>query len=211
MSMTGQEEIIAGRYAAALAERAAETGGVAPLRRGLRLLAGLVNPRAEEYSRELADFLESPRVGAEEKIAAAGAVADKLGLGGTAGDFFRLLVRHGRAMLLPRIEARFGEIAGELTGERAGVVETAMALSADQLAKLEEALAAAFGAPVRLRQRVNPELLAGAKITVGDKTIDGSVLGKWRRLRDRLSSGVSEECVRACDVRQAAKEEGESA
>lgn len=195
----GQEEIIAKRYAAGLAERAAETEEVAEVRRDLRRMASLVNPRAEEYVAEMADFLESPRVGAKEKIAAADAILGKLELCATARDFFKLLVGHGRAMLLPRIDAQYDALAGALTGEYAGLAETAMPLEPGQLERLEKALSGALGFTVRLRQQLEPGLVAGAKITVGDKIFDGSVLGKWKRLRNRLASGVATECALACE------------
>lgn len=185
----GQEEIIAKRYAAGLAERATETDEVKRVRTDLRLMAGLINPRSEEYVPEMADFLASPRVEAKDKIAAAGSILGKLGVSETAKDFFRLLVEHGRVALLPRIHARFNLLAGELTGEYVGVVETARPLSDDQLDRLNQVLSNAFGATVRLHQQIEPALIAGAKITVGDKTFDGSVLGKWRRLKNRLTSG----------------------
>lgn len=197
----GQEEIIARRYADGLAQRAVETDEVGAVRRDLRLLADTVNPHSGQYVAELANFLASPRVGTKDKIAAAGSVTDRLGVCRTAGDFFKLLVDKGRAGALPRIAERFDDVAGELTGERSGVVETARALSPEQVERLERALAGAFGGPVRLRQRIDPGLIAGAKVTVGDNTVDGSVLGRWRRLRETLAGGAEEECARACDAR----------
>jgi F-type H+-transporting ATPase subunit delta len=205
----GQEEIIARRYADGLALQAAEKGEVAAFRGDLHLLAEAVDPRSDRYVPELADFLANPRVEAGEKAAAAEAVAKKLGACATAGNFLGLLARRGRAGLLPRISALFGDTAGDLTGERTGVVETARELTTDQITRLENALRTAFGNPVRLRQRLDPSLVAGARVTVGGNTIDGSVLGRWRRLRDNLAGGVAEECVRACDMRDAhAADEG---
>lgn len=182
----GQEEIIARRYASGLAERAAETGETERVRADVRLLAEMVNPRSWKYVAALADMFASPQYAAKEKMAAAAAVLDRLGVCGTSGNFFSLLAERGRTALLPRIAAHFDAIAGGC----GGVVETARPLPADQMDRLRAALSAAFGCPVRLEQRLDPELIAGARVTVGGKIIDNSVLGTWRRLRDRLASGA---------------------
>ncbi len=198
----GQEALIAKRYAAALAEYAADgTDGArdpARLRADIRLLAGIVDPRGEAHVPEMTEFLSSPGATPAEKSAAAAAVLDRLGVGAAARRFFLLLAERGRTGLLPRIAACFEETAGALSGERSGVVETARPLAADQLERLSGALSAAFGGTVLLEQRVNPDLLAGAKVVLGGTTIDNTVLGKWRRIRDGLASGVPLDAPLVC-------------
>ncbi len=183
----GQEDVIARRYARGLAEEVAEHGDFPRVRGDLALLAGVLDPRAgKTYVPEFAGFLTSPTVTAGDKAAAAGTIAEKLGLGSTAADFLAVLIRHGRVALLPRIEQAFSALAGEMTGERTAVAHTARPLTADQEARLARALSAALGGPVHISQRVEPGLLAGAKVTVGDVTFDGTVLGRLESLKDHL-------------------------
>lgn len=196
-----QEDVIARRYGRGLAEQAAEANEIPKVRDDIRLLAGLLDPRSgETYVPEFADFLTSPSVDTKEKLAAAASIAEKVGLGKTVSDFLAVLIRHGRVGLMPRIAPAFAQFGGEMTGEHAAVVHTARPLSEDQAARLTQVLANVFGGVVHLHQRVEPGLLAGAKITVGDKTFDGTVLGKLNRLKDRLLTKGVDELFAAADT-----------
>lgn len=192
-----QEELIARRYAKGLAERAAETGAVAAVRKDLGVLAAVLDPRSGDlYVPELADFLASPKVETADKLAAIDGIAAGLGVEQTAADFFKLLIEHGRVRLLPRIQQAFSEELGKLTGEYTAVVETARPLTADQRERLSRVLGNAFGGVVHLHQRIVPGLLAGARIKVGDRIFDGSVQGRLERLRHRLAACGPEDLAR---------------
>lgn len=182
-----QEEVIARRYAVGLAECAGEESGVEEVRRDVGRLAEVLDPRAGAgHVPEFLDFLNSPTIPPADKLRAAAGVTEKMGLGKVAADFLGVLIRHGRVGLMPRIARAFADIAGAMTGDLTAVVRTARPLSEDQAVRLTQALSAAFGGTVRLHQQVEPGLLAGAKVTVGDKTFDGSVLGRLENLKQRL-------------------------
>ena len=182
----GQEDIIAKRYARGLAECAADSGDIDGVRRDLAFLAGLVEPRSASHVPEFLDFLTSPVGTPEDKLAATTAIMEKAGVGKTVADFVRVLIRKNRAALLPRIASAFADLAGAMIGECTAVVHTARALTEDQATRLAQVLASAFGGTVRLRQHIEPGLLAGARVTVGDKTFDGTVLGRLETLKHRL-------------------------
>lgn len=189
-----QEDIIARRYAKGLAEYAAGAGEMDEVRRDLGLMADILDPRGGDVrSPELQEFLFSPVPAQEEKIAMAGSIMDKAGIGRGCADFVAVLIRKNRVALLPRIARAFADIAGDLTGEYTAIVHTARQLSPEQARRLTEVLASVFGGVVRLHQRVEPGLLAGARVTVGDKTFDGTVLGRLERLKHRLiTSGAAD-------------------
>ena len=190
----GQDGIVARRYARGLAEYAVEAGDVERVRHDIRFLADTVDSRSgERYVPEFAAFLSSPGLDEADKLKAAAAVTDKLGVGKTVADFFALLIRHRRVELLPAISRELMDIAAELTGEHTAVVHTARPLTEDQSERLSRVLGGVFGGTVRLQQQIEPGLLAGAKITVGDKTFDGSVLGKLERLKYRLMTRSAED------------------
>lgn len=183
----GQEDVIARRYARGLAEQAADTGDFPRIRADVALLVGVLDPgAAATYVPEFALFLDSPSISAGDKAAGAERIAEKLGLGKTTTAFLAVLVRHGRAGLMPRIARAFADFAGDMTGERTAVVHTARLLTADQEERLARALSAAAGGPVHLRQQVEPGLLAGAKVTVGGVIYDGTVLGRLESLKNQL-------------------------
>lgn len=187
----GQEEIIARRYAAGLAEHVRETGELERARDEIGRVAALLDPRSgPAYSPELGDFLASPAVPPPEKEAATKRILDQIGVCGPVADFMMVLIRRNRLVLMPRIALAFADAAGAMLGESTAVVRTARPLTTEQTERLSRALGAALGCAVRLHQRVEPELLAGAKVTVGDRTFDGTVLGRLEDLRQRMIASL---------------------
>ena len=190
----GQEDVIARRYARGLADYAAEAGDMERVREDLDVLSAMLDSRSgAAHVPEFADFLASPAAATEEKLVATAAIMEKADIGKTVADFLAVLVRKNRSGLVPRIHRAFADIAGGMTGEYTAVVHTARALSPDQSRRLRDALSSAFGCTVRLHQQVEPGLLAGARVTVGDKTFDGTVLGRFEQLRHRLISRGAED------------------
>ena len=61
-------------------------------------------------------------------------------------------------------------------------MEAAVALSSEQQARLQSALAKLFAAPVVIEQQVTPDIIAGVRVTVGDSVIDNTVQGRLRRM-----------------------------
>lgn len=188
-----REEIIAKRYAQGLAEYARDAACLEETREDLGVLLELVGQdgdgEGESEGAAFRRFLASPSVPLRSKLDTAARVVEKAGLNRAVGGFLEVLIRHGRVGLLGRAVRRFADLAGEMTGELAAVVHTARPLSGEQGGRLAEALSRAFGGKVHIRQVVDPTLLAGAKVLVGGKVIDGSVLGRLERLRRRLTSG----------------------
>ncbi len=190
------EEIIARRYALALAEHARGEGKFPEVQADLKHIAAILEMTAESgYEPEFAKFLSSPSASLEEKLGLTRKVVEELGIGKIVNDFIGVLIRHGRAGIMLKVIRQFAEMAGELTGELSAVVQTARPLSEDQTNRLSEALAGALGSPVRMHQRIEPGLLAGAKITVGEKTFDGTVLGRLDRLRHKLTAETLSDAI----------------
>ncbi len=183
----GQQDVIARRYAKGLLEAAAEAGIVDRVRDELKALADIVDPASgAAHVPEFMRVLTSPTVSLADKTALAERIASGSGFAGETGSFLKVLIEHDRVCLLPRIARAFADQAGPLTGIYTATVHTARPLRDEQMDRLRNALTDALDARVILHQRVEPNLLAGAKIVVGDKTIDGTVLGKLERLKERL-------------------------
>ena len=67
------------------------------------------------------------------------------------------------------------------------VVQTASPLSNEQVSALAERLEAAYGRKIAVNQTVEPALLGGVRITIGDDVIDGTVRSRLDDLRLRLA------------------------
>ncbi|AVM00170.1 F0F1 ATP synthase subunit delta [Gordonia iterans] len=77
-------------------------------------------------------------------------------------------------------------LAAAANGRKVAYVSAAGELSAAQRTQLSEKLSAVFDAPVTLHVEIDPELLGGVVVRVGDERIDGSIAGKLAALRRSL-------------------------
>lgn len=107
-------------------------------------------------------------------------LTDKLGQGGT--------IDPAQVEVLKRLVAEVGELTRERPGRRARevLVRTAVALRPEERASFEQALAQRFpGRPVVFE--VDPQVLGGVWLRVGDQIIDGSLRGRLEALRKRMT------------------------
>ena len=103
-------------------------------------------------------------------------------------NFLYLLLREGHLSLL-------NDVVGDLTrlstrGPEAQVarVTSAVSLTPDEKEALRQRVHARFGGDVDLDFRVDPSILGGAVVQVGDRIIDGSLAGKLNALHERLAA-----------------------
>lgn len=159
---------IARPYAEAAFGLAREQNALDAWSRMLRLATTIVqDPR-------VADALDNPRLGAPEKESLLLCVAgDNLTPDGR--NLIRVLVEADRIALLPEIAEVFETLKDREQGTAKAQIETALALSDAQLAELKTALERRFGKRIEATVRMNPDLIGGARVTVGDTVIDASV------------------------------------
>ena len=100
--------------------------------------------------------------------------------------FLFLVVEKDRAILLPQITSEFYRLFDEFRGQADGEVTSAVPLTPAQVEALQRSLQARFGVQVRLRVRVEPSILGGLVVRVGDKQIDSSVASKLRAMSEQL-------------------------
>ncbi len=144
--------------------------------------------RVFESSDELRAVVSDPAVPIERR---AGIVHDLLG--GRASDAtvaaIDFIVASGRAADLPAIADSLAEVAAASRQREVAEVRTASPLDADQVARLEDALARATGKQVELKVVVDPEVVGGLVARVGDTVIDGTVRRRLDSLRSALGAG----------------------
>ncbi|WP_037177931.1 F0F1 ATP synthase subunit delta [Rhodococcus sp. UNC363MFTsu5.1] len=78
------------------------------------------------------------------------------------------------------------ELAAARRDKAVAHVRSASALSADQEERLAAILTRTYGKPVTVHVEVDPELLSGLVVRVGDEVIDGSAAGRLASLRKTL-------------------------
>lgn len=102
--------------------------------------------------------------------------------------FLDLLVEEKRLELLEAIAEGFSRLCDEDRGIVQAAVRSASELGPEEAAVLKARLARFFGKEVVLHVRVDPELIAGAEVRVGDWVLDASFQGELGRLRELLSN-----------------------
>lgn len=170
----------AARYAEALFGLAQETGQTDAVRAELDGLARLV-----ERTPALAELLTRPDLEPERKLAAVTA-ALRGQFSGPVIALLAALLRHGRGEEVAAVADAFAEMADEAAGVVRAEARTVVALSGEQRARLAAVLSRMTGRRVVLEERIDPGILAGVRVRVGDRLVDGSAAGRLQRMHEEL-------------------------
>ena len=103
-------------------------------------------------------------------------------------NYLTQLAEQERLALLPFIHERFGLLQAADAKEVNAYVTSAFPLTKAQELLLENRLSTSLNAEVILQVEVDPSLIGGLTIKVGDKVIDDSVRGKLKQLKTQLIS-----------------------
>ncbi len=169
---------VAGRYASALFDLAAETNSLPAVEADLGRFTDLLAASAD-----LKRLVQSPVFAADEQQRAVGAVLDKAEIGGLTANFIRVVAGNRRLFVMPDIIAAFRRMLAAQRGEVAAEVTSAEPLSDGHVAALKEALKASIGKDVALHTHVDPALIGGLVVQVGSRMIDGSLRTKLNSLK----------------------------
>ena len=101
-------------------------------------------------------------------------------------NFVRVLVEGERVGMLPQIAAMFETLKNEAEATANATIESAFELTDAQVAELKSALEKRFGKKIETTVTVNPGLIGGARVTVGDAVLDGSVQAKLAAMHAQL-------------------------
>ena len=172
----GIKASLSGRYASALFDLASEAGTVTAVEADLEKLADALHESAE-----LRALIRNPEVSREQIGKVVAGLASYLGLSELTKNFLGVLAENRRISDLPGMIRAFHAIAAAQRGEVSAEVASAHALTDEQISTLEQKLRAREGRTVKLKTRVDPDLLGGLVVTVGSQRIDGSI-------RTRLNS-----------------------
>jgi F-type H+-transporting ATPase subunit delta len=100
--------------------------------------------------------------------------------------FLRVLVEADRVALLPQIATLFDALRNDAEGVATARIDSAFPLSDQQLAELTAGLEKRFGRKIEATVAVDPALIGGARITVGDTVIDASVQAQLQTMASQL-------------------------
>ena len=103
-------------------------------------------------------------------------------------NFVGVLVDNGRLVVLPEISQLFDELKHNHEGIKDAEIASAFPLDDATLGTLTADLERKFGCKVNATVKVDPELIGGVRIAVGDEVIDASVRGKLAAMATALKN-----------------------
>ena len=166
------------RYARAIFEIAEEGKEIEPWAERLRILSALLaNP-------ELRAVLENPSISIEDRQGVIGGFA-ALGLEGQ--NLAKLLIAAHRTQLVGEILEEFELMTDEAAGRVRATATAAVELSKVDTDRLAKDLSIRLGKEVRLEVRVDPKIIGGLVIRVGDRVVDASLATRLQQLRRQLA------------------------
>ncbi|WP_404381420.1 F0F1 ATP synthase subunit delta [Knoellia locipacati] len=134
----------------------------------------------------LRDTLSSRNTDSEGK---AGVVRSLL-QGKAAPETIRLAeqaVRVGRGRRLDRVLEAYLKLASERRDELSALVTVAVPLDERQESRLKSALRSIYGKPVTLQNVLDPSVVGGIRVQIGDEVVDGTVVRRLDAVRRDLS------------------------
>lgn len=174
--------VVAKRYAKALFEVAQSNKNVEGIEADLKVIAA-----ALQANEDFAKFIVHPNIASNDKLdvlkkAFGGSVSE------TVLNTLGVLVESGRESIIEELLENYVSIANALTGSASAVVTTPQALSDKELDAVAKDFGKAIGKTVRAENIVDPALLGGLTIRVGDRLYDASLSGKLARLEKSLNT-----------------------
>jgi F-type H+-transporting ATPase subunit delta len=169
---------IARPYAEAAFKLASEAGELPHWSEVLQRLAGVVR------SADVRAVIGNPRVSDEQVAGLIGEVAGNLNA--EQRSFLRVLAGNERLAVLPEIAESFERLKNESEGVIDARIASAYPLFSAQVAEVVAVLEEKYGRKVKATISVDPDLIGGISIRIGDEVIDASVRGKLSQLADAL-------------------------
>ena len=171
---------VARPYAEAAFRLGLESGNLAQWSDMLAMIDTIV--RDEQFAKYIGD--PNTHEGSLEALIL-GALGEKLD--GKGRNLVQVLVQNRRLELVPHIVTLYEELRREHEGTVEAKIISALPIADDQLKPLIAALEAKYGRKVSAQVEVDPELIGGARIVIGDKVIDATVRGRLDAMATALA------------------------
>ncbi|MBD3893020.1 F0F1 ATP synthase subunit delta [Hydrogenophaga sp.] len=105
-----------------------------------------------------------------------------------AQNFLRTVIDNGRLAALPEIAAQFHELKNAQQGVFDAVVHSAFEIDPAALQDLSGVLEKRFGRKLKLQVELQPDLIGGIRVVVGDEVLDTSIKARLQQMKTALTA-----------------------
>lgn len=143
-------------------------------------------------SKDFSNFVSDPSLPSDARTEGLHAVLGKMGASDITKRFIDVVVENNRADDLAKIVEKFGDIAAEQKGQVKAMVTTAEGLDRADIDQLQNGLKKMLnpGQTLVLEEKIDPSIISGIVIDIGDKHVDMSVLSRVRKLQQIVRDAV---------------------
>jgi F-type H+-transporting ATPase subunit delta len=136
---------------------------------------------------QLQQFADSPKASTDQVFDLIAGVA-KVDLPDAAKNFLRTVIENGRLNALPEMATQFRALKNAQSGSSDAVVHSAFPIDSAALAELAVTLEKQFKRKLNLSVVLEPELIGGIRVVVGDEVLDTSVKARLEQMKVALTA-----------------------
>lgn len=136
---------------------------------------------------QLMQFADNPKVTSEQVFDLIKGLI-KAQLSPAAQNFLHAVIDNGRLSALPEMAAQFRDRVNALSGTSDALVYSAFDIDASALADVTELLQKRFGRKLNVSVTLQPELIGGIRVVVGDLVLDTSVKARLDQMKVALTA-----------------------
>jgi len=136
---------------------------------------------------QLRQFADAPKSGATQVFDVITSVVN-MPLSDASKNLLRTVIDNGRLSVLPEIATQFRTLVNARSGVSDAIVYSAFAIDAAALADLVASLEKRFGRKLNASVQIDPELIGGVRVVVGDEVLDTSVKARLEQMRAALTA-----------------------
>ena len=136
---------------------------------------------------QLQQFADNPKVSYQQVLDVIVGVV-KTPLGDAGQNFLRTVLENGRLVALPEIANQFRALKNAQGGSADATVFSAFPIEAAALAELAAQLEKRFARKLHLNVQLDPELIGGVRVVVGDEVLDTSVKARLEQMKAALTA-----------------------
>lgn len=172
--------IVSKRYAKALYEAASEDNIVGNVEQELSLVVDLI-----DMNEDFRKFLEHPNIEKRRKYDVLEQAVSQH-VSPLVMNTLRLMIARGREALFAQLLDYYIAIANEAQGQEVATIYSATPLSAEAVDQISQTFSTITGKTIKATHQVDPSLIGGLRVRIGDKLYDGSVSRKLEKLSNQL-------------------------